>query len=181
MPSQKDKLPITISRKDYLTNGSDVEFRKSIYMIVESVSLLLKCRNAFGRALGLTANQYIVLIGVAYCQGDKGVSIKGIAEHVALASSHVTTEVGRLERKGLLRKRINVDDRRGILVSLSKHGRDAVERVAPLIRRVNDLLFDNISRSQLAAAQSVAKTLVTNAERALAELKRNERNKRSRR
>ena len=143
MPS-KNKLPITISRKDYLKHGSDLDFRESIYALVQSVSVLLKCRNAFGRSLGLTANQYIVLIGVAYRQGDIGVSIKDISEHVALASSHVTTEVGRLERKGLLRKKVNADDRRGILVSLSRSGREAVKHVAPLVRQINDLLFENI-------------------------------------
>jgi DNA-binding MarR family transcriptional regulator len=174
MPAKK-KLPITISRKDYLKGGSDVDFRESIYVLVQSVSMLLKFRNVFGRALDLTANQYIVLIGVAYREGDNGVSIKEIAEHVALASSHVTTEVGRLERKGLLRKRVNAHDRRGILVSLSKNGREAVERVAPLVRRVNDLLFENISRSQLEAAQHAARNLVKNAGRALAELKRERR------
>ena len=38
---------------------------------------LYTCREAFGRMLGLTASQFIVLIGTAYQQGSEGVSIRG--------------------------------------------------------------------------------------------------------
>ena len=48
-----------------------------------------------------------VLIGAAYAQGRDGVSIRSLADHIQLAPTHVTTEVGRLIRKGLLMKKIN--------------------------------------------------------------------------
>ena len=60
----------------------------------------LACRDAFGRELDLTPSQFVVLMGVAHCQGTEGVTIRELADHVALASTHVTTEVGRLERTG---------------------------------------------------------------------------------
>ncbi len=49
-----------------------------------------------------------------------GVTIKALAEHVASPPTHVTTEIGRLEAKGLLVKKSNESDRQGVLVSLTK-------------------------------------------------------------
>src|SRR3984885_7664396 len=96
--------PVTISRKEFLGRGSDSEFRRSIYAMVQSVGRLLTCRDAFGKELDLTPSQFVVLMGVAHAQGSEGVTIRELAEHVALASTHVTTEVGRLERVGFLTK-----------------------------------------------------------------------------
>ena len=77
-------------------------FRQSLYLMVFAFSRLQTCREAFGRALGLTGTQFAVLIGTAYRQGHEGVSIRALADHIQLAPTHVTTEVGRLIGKGLL-------------------------------------------------------------------------------
>ena len=53
----------------------------------------------------------------------------------------MTTEVGRLIRKGLLRKRANKKDRRGVLVQLSPKSEAALVGLTPLVRRINDVLF----------------------------------------
>ncbi|MGX1309838.1 DNA-binding MarR family transcriptional regulator [Amorphus suaedae] len=161
------KQPLTTSRDDFLDNGSDVTFREAIYTLVLSVDQLLKCRDAFARALGLTSSQFAVLMGVASQQKSQGVAIKVLAEHVSLASTHVTTEVGRLERKGLLLKQGLEADRRMVLVSLTPAGEQAIDRIAPLVRDVNDLLFQNVSPSALSRAHRVARTIVANSPEAL--------------
>jgi DNA-binding MarR family transcriptional regulator len=171
--ARKYSLPVTISRKDYLKGGSDSAFRESIYVMVQSVSRLLKCRDAFAHALGLTASQFAVMMGTGSQQGADGVSIKKLADHVALAPTHVTTEVGRLERKKILQKRPSPSDGRSVLVSLSPTGEQEIARMAPLVRSVNDLLFKDISPEALAVASDVARTLIANSEYAMAELRRN--------
>ena len=92
-----------------------------------------------------------MLIGTAYQQGTEGVSIRALADHTQLAATHVTTEVGRLIGKGLLTKQASTRDRRSVLVRLSPKGEDAVRAVNPLLRRVNDLLFADVSREDFAA------------------------------
>ena len=91
-----------------------------------------------------------MLIGTAYRQGSEGVSIRALAEHTQLASTHVTTEVGRLIGKGLLTKQPSTRDRRSVLVRLSPKGETAIRAVNPLLRRVNDRLFQNVSREEFA-------------------------------
>jgi len=164
-------VPSTISRRDYFKDGSDDWFRDSLYRLVQALSRLLVCREAFGRRLGLTGSQFTVLMGVAYRQGDTGITIAALANYIGLAATHVTTEVGRLIRKGLLVKRPNANDGRSVLISLSPKGEAAVEIVSPMVCKINDLLFTNIDRKQFDTTNEFAKLLLTNAEYAIAEIR----------
>ena len=164
--------PVTISRKEFLIDGSDAEFRRSIYAMVQGVGRLLACRDAFGKELNLTPSQFVVLMGVAHAQGSGGVTIRELADHVALASTHVTTEVRRLEEAGLLVKRPSPVDKRSVRVFLQPRGEQEVARVAPFIRLINDVLFQDIDPAALKTAQRVARQLILNSESALAEIRK---------
>jgi DNA-binding MarR family transcriptional regulator len=163
--------PRTISRHDYLRSGRDEWFREVIYTTVQALGRLLACRDAFGRAIELTASQFTVLMGTAHRQKRHGVSIGDLARHISQAPTHVTTEVGRLIRAGYLVKRPNPGDGRSVLVSLSVRGEEAVARVAPLVRSVNDLLFTDIPAQELRAAAAVMHRIALNSEFAMAEIR----------
>jgi DNA-binding MarR family transcriptional regulator len=163
--------PATISRADYLADGSDAWFRRVLYRFIQSADRLQRCREGFGQEAGLTGNQYIVLMGVSYLAGNGGVTIAALAAHVGLAAPHVTTEVGRLLRRGLLHKRPNHEDKRSVLVSLTDTGRDVVRDVISVVTPTNDILFHDIDRAELEALLSVSEKLVRNAELALAHLR----------
>jgi len=164
--------PPTVSHAALLAAGNDVAFRETLYLMVLAFSRLTACREAFGRELGLTGSQFAVLFGTAYRQGHDGVSIRRLAEHVRLASTHVTTEVGRLVRKGLLVKTENPRDRRGVLVKLSQRGETAVRQVAPFLRRVNDRLFQGIGRAEIESLDRFLRVFARNGEDAIAEIRR---------
>jgi DNA-binding MarR family transcriptional regulator len=169
------KPPLTVTHPEMLTSGRDDEFRQVIYTIVQVLSEVESCGAAFGRAIGLTRSQFAVLMGVAYQQSDSGVRINMLARYVQLASTHVTTEVGVLSRKGLVSKTVDPEDRRSVLVRLSPKGEATVTSIAPFVRRVNDLLFKDISREQLKALREIFTVLSLNSEFALAEVRRSER------
>jgi DNA-binding MarR family transcriptional regulator len=167
--------PLTVSHPELLRNGNDDMFRQTLYLIVQVLGQLETCRSAFGRAMGLNGSQFAVMMGVAYRQGDAGIRINALAKYVQLASTHVTTEVGRLERMGLLNKRAGTDDRRSVLVCLTAAGEQRIMDVAPFLCQVNDLLFSGITSKQLEAIKEVFTKLSLNSEFALAEVKRTER------
>jgi DNA-binding MarR family transcriptional regulator len=164
--------PLTISGEEFLKDGSDATFRKAVYAWTQSASRLLAFRDVFGRELDVTPSQFAVLMGVAYCQGAEGVTVRDLAEHVALASTHVTTEVGRLSDRGLLAKRPCDTDRRSVRISLTPLGESEIARVEPFVRIINDMLFQGIGFPELEVLQSVARRLMLNAERAMAEVRR---------
>ena len=164
--------PLTVSHAAMLAAGSDVAFRETLYSMVLAFGRLIACREAFGRALALTGSQFAVLVGTAYRQGCDGVSIRALSDHVQLAPTHVTTEVGRLVRKGLLAKQVNRRDRRGVLVTLSPAGETAVRKISPFLQQINDLLFQDIDRKELAAVTRFLRVFLRNGEQALAEIQR---------
>jgi DNA-binding MarR family transcriptional regulator len=167
--------PTTVTLTPMLKSGGDVAFREALYLMALAFGRLYTCREAFGRTLGLTASQFIVLIGTAYRQGTEGVSIRGLADHTQLASTHVTTEVGRLIGKGLLTKQASTRDRRSVLVRLSAKGEDAILAVNPLLRRINDLLFAGVTREDFAVVSRFLERFALNSEYALAEIRRSDR------
>ena len=164
--------PATVTLPAMLSSGSDVAFRETLYLMVFAFDRLMSYREAFGRHLSLTASQFIVLIGTAYRQGRDGVSIRALADHTQLAATHVTTEVGRLIDKGLLTKQANPHDRRGVLVRLTPMGEAAIRDINPLLRRVNDCLFRNVSREEFAVVSRFLSTFALNTENATAEIRR---------
>ena len=167
--------PPTITLPPMLKSGGDVAFRETLYLMALTFGRLHTCREAFGRSLGLTASQFIVLIGTAYQQGSEGVSIRALSDHTQLAATHVTTEVGRLIGKGLLTKQANTRDRRSVLVRLSPKGEAAIRSVNPLLRRVNDRLFQNVSRGEFDVVSRFLVKFAHNSEDALIDIQRAER------
>lgn len=163
--------PLTVSHEELLSAGTDDRFREVIYVFVEVLGRLATCREAFGRSIGLTGSQFAVLVGVAYRQGEHGVTIKHLSQYIHLAPTHVTTEVSRLIKRGLLDKRAAVDDRRSVLVKLTATGEDTVVSVSRFVKRVNDILFSGITAKDLASAEEIFNKLSQNSEFAIAELK----------
>src|ERR1700761_3384033 len=131
--SEPYRPPVTISRKEFLVQGSDAEFRRSIYAMVQGVGRLLACRDAFGKELNLTPSQFVVLMGVAHAQGSGGVTIRALPDHVALASALVTPDVRRLEEAGLLVKRPSLVDKRSVGGFLQPRGEEEGAGVVPFI------------------------------------------------
>lgn len=172
--------PATISLQQMLLSGTDLSFRETLYLMFLAFGRLQSFREAFGKVLSLTASQFIVLIGTAYRQGSEGVSIRTLSDHTQLAATHVTTEVGRLIGKGLLTKSANERDRRGVLVRLTPKGEAAILAVNPLLRQVNDRLFQNVSREDFTTVARFLTTFALNSEYALAELRRSERERATR-
>lgn len=152
----------TTSRPEFLVDGTDQLFREAIYSLALSVEKLLSCRSIFAQVLRLTPSQFAVLMGVASQQREMGVTIKDLAEHLSMAPTHVTTEIGRLEAKGLLTKRRNEADRRSILVTLTLKGEEKVGRISPVVRETNDILFQNVSVKSLISTHIVANKIVAN-------------------
>jgi DNA-binding MarR family transcriptional regulator len=172
--------PTTITLPQMLSSGNDLAFRETLHRMLMAFGRLQSFGEGFGKVLSLTASQFLVLIGTAYRQGNEGVSIRTLSDHTQLAATHVTTEVGRMIEKGLLSKSANVRDRRGVLVRLTPKGEAAVGAINPLQRRVNDLLFQNVSREDFATVSRFLTTFALNGEYALAELRHSERERTTR-
>ena len=108
--------PLTVSRNDLLTDGADSEFRQLVHRLLAFSARLETCRSGFGALLDLTGVQYTALISIAHLEGDDGVGVKTVADHLGLSGSFLTIVTGQLAKRGLVEKSTNPQDRRLFLI-----------------------------------------------------------------
>jgi DNA-binding MarR family transcriptional regulator len=153
-------LPATVSRPALLEGSSDRRFRTLVADLQTIAARMEMVREHFGRRLGITGPQYSLIVGVAHMQGSIGVGVSALARSLHVSSAFVASESGKLARRGLLYKRTNPRDRRGVLLSIAPAGRLKVDRVSAEIRAVNDLFFGVLDQSTFAALGAAAAKLV---------------------
>jgi DNA-binding MarR family transcriptional regulator len=93
--------------------------------------------------------------------------VRRVADRLHVSGAFVTAETGKLVDRGLLEKRPNPRDRRGVLLSLTAAGRDRIEAVAPLIRAVNDRFFASLDGADFADVRRIMAAMVADSEGAV--------------
>ena len=153
-------LPPTVSCSALLEKGSDRRFRTLVNDLFTIASRMEIIRAHLGRRMGISGPQYSVLIAVAHRQGERGVSVGTVARAMHVSSAFIASESGKMARLGLLLKRSNPLDRRGVLLSLAPAGRLKIDRASAEIRAINNLFFGALDSSSFAALSAAAGTLV---------------------
>ena len=166
--------PLSISRRALLVRGSDAEFRRLIYRLVVVEERLRHARSYLGRRIGLSGPQYMLLITVAYLQGEHGIAVRSLARDLRVTSAFITGESRRLIERGLLAKRANPSDSRSTLLSLTAGGKRRIEGLVPEIRKVNDLFFGHVSKGSFRHAKRFLDELSEGSAQALAHIEQRE-------
>jgi MarR family transcriptional regulator, organic hydroperoxide resistance regulator len=160
--------PLTVSRNDLLTDGADGEFRQLVHRLLAFSARLETCRSGFGALLDLTGVQYTALISIAHLEGDDGVGVKTVADHLGLSGSFLTIVTGQLAKRGLVEKSTNPQDRRRVHLRVTDKGRELLEGLAPIQRDVNDLLFQPLDAKRFRALNDILADLIQAADEATA-------------
>src|SRR6266849_4502895 len=153
-------LPPTTSSGALLERGSDRRFRALVNDLFTVASRMETVRAHLGRRMGVSGPQYSVLMAVAHLGGGRGASVGAVAQAMHVSSAFIAAETGKLSRLGLLLKRPNPQDRRGVLVSLAPAGRLKIDRVSAEIRAINDMFFGALDAESFAALCVAAQALV---------------------
>jgi MarR family transcriptional regulator, organic hydroperoxide resistance regulator len=169
-PDAASVLPPTVSRPALLQAGSDRRFRALVHDLLTISARMELVRAHLGARIGIGGPQYSVLAAVAHLQGDAGTSVGAVAKALHVSSAFIASETGKLAQRGLLDKRPNPRDRRGVLVSVSPAGRQAIGRVGAEIRAVNDLFFGALGGKSFAALSEAIAALVGSSRKAVAHI-----------
>jgi DNA-binding MarR family transcriptional regulator len=161
-------LPLTTSRRALLTDGSDRRFRKLVHALLGFAAHHERIRNGHARLIGLAGVEYTVLIAIAHLAADGDVNVKTVAKHLHLSGAFITAVVGRLCALGFVHKAADAGDRRRVMLAVSRQGRAALERLAPIQRRVNDVEFAGLTRQQFELLDAIVDRLIENGARAVA-------------
>src|SRR5690606_7409292 len=126
---------LSVTHDAMLIDGEDEKFRRVLFLSRLFADRLTLFREVVAREIGLTGNQYVILLVIAHAQRGGGVTVRDIAHYALMASTHVTTQAGALIRKGLVVKKPHGRDRRSVLLFLTDKGEQAMETIADSRRR----------------------------------------------
>ena len=101
---------------------------------------------------GLDSGEYKVLGSLAQ-SGEPFCSTPGkLGKHMELSSGAMTNRIDRLEEAGLVRRRPDPNDRRGVLVEMTEKGRETYERAVGVQAKKEELVasaLDDGEKKQL--------------------------------
>jgi DNA-binding MarR family transcriptional regulator len=157
-----ESLPLSITRPEILTDGSDREFRRLIHRMLIGQARLDAIRDAIAGRIGVSGTQYTMLMSVLHLQGAAGVSISALADYLEVTGPHATGIIGKLVEGGFVRKGANPKDGRGVLVKLTPTGRKKLLQAFEFIAAVNDRLFDGVGREEYRAVANFNARFIRN-------------------
>lgn len=161
-------IPLTVSRPELLVNGSDVEFRKLVHNLFGFFALHERIRAGHGKTMGIAGVEYTVLIAILHLSAEGEVNVKTVADHLHLSGAFITTTTRKLLQLGLIHKTMDTVDRRRVTLTVSGKGRAALEKLAPMQRRINDVEFGCLSREEFRALNSLLQRMIASGDQAVA-------------
>lgn len=167
-PAQSKGLPLTTSRPELLSGGRDRQFRHLVHGLFGFAAHHERIRSGHARVIGLAGIEYTVLIAIAHLSQDGDVNVKSVADHLYLSGAFITAVAGRLLRLGLIHKDTDPGDRRRVTLTVSEKGQAALERLAPIQRRVNDTEFGCLNRQEFDLLTGLIDRLIDSGARAVA-------------
>ena len=129
-----------------LDGDSDRPFRSVVETVWRCAQRISSINALLAAQIGLSLPQYSIIMTLAY--ETKGISVSSMAERLAVSQPFITREINNLVKAGLVTKRANPEDGRGILLSLSKKGATAAGKLIALLQESNDILFQNITKEE---------------------------------
>lgn len=161
-------VPATIARRELLVGESDATFRHFIHGLLAFSERVMAVREGFGQLIGLSGIQYTVLVSIAHLQEREEVSVGSIATHLHFSGAFITTVTNQLERLGLIRKSRSQADRRRADLATTEKADQLLQRLAPAQQKVNDQLFEPLSREQFVELAGRMDSLVSAGDKAVA-------------
>jgi DNA-binding MarR family transcriptional regulator len=160
--------PITVTRPELLSDGSDRNFRRLVHGLFGLLARHEAIRAGHGAVIGLAGIEYTVLISIGHLVvEEQTVSINRVTDHLHLSGAFVTTVTNKLLRMGLIHKRQDPEDRRRVRLDVSDAGRTLLAMLAPTQRQVNDVQFECLDRDEFASLLAMIERLIESSDRAM--------------
>lgn len=151
----------TVSRPDFLDqNGSDRTFRGMVYDLLAVGARMQDVRDHLAGRMGVTGPQYAILMAIFHLQQEAdGPGVRAVARRLNVSGPFVTAQANLLVEKGLVEKRSNPLDGRGVWLWLTEEGARRISRATPGIQNANDSFFDGLSRIDFLVLSDIAARL----------------------
>ena len=150
-------------------HAGEEAYRSAIYNLLQVSALMLKTREYFAAAVGVTPPQFSILMAVSE---RPGTSVGEVAGRLHVSGPFVTGEVSKLVRAGMIEKKSSATDRRVAELRVTKNCAAKLAGVSPLREASNQKVFAHMSADELASFSRELETLIGGLEDALHMLSR---------
>ncbi len=113
---------------------------------------------------GLQPGEFDVLAALRRSGAPFEMTPTHLFEITMMSSGGMTARLDRLEKAGLVARRANPEDRRGVLVCLTDAGRDLIERAVPDHVANQAQIVGGLSKAELEALSGLLKKLLRHVE-----------------
>ena len=132
------------------------------YMIANTGRRLTSSLTQLFQPYNLTSEQWSLLIALRL---HDGVSQKELAELTDKDPANVTRILDQLQRKGLVRREANPDDRRAVCMRITPEGSEVAATLVPIEERFIEEIVAGIPQADLETFKSVIRAINLNLER----------------
>ncbi|MEW1777005.1 MarR family transcriptional regulator [Streptomyces sp. NPDC086777] len=147
---------MTARRKD-LPTAEELRIWRDFIEATEALRSALSAR--LQRESSLSPGEYAVLLALREADGRR-LRSSDLAARVGWERSRLSHQIGRMERRGLLRREECVTDSRGAEAVLTPEGAEAFRNASlPHLRAVRELFVAALTPDQLAAAEEIGAAL----------------------
>src|SRR3954466_792566 len=161
-------LPLTITRPELLSDGTDRDFRRLVHNIFAFMARHEAIRDGHARHIGLAGIEYTILISIGHLALDGDVNVKTVADHLHMSGAFITTVTSKLQGLGLVEKTQDSVDRRRISLLTTEKGKSLLRRLAPYQREINDVEFGSLSKEEFQFLSKVFEDLIVSGDEAVA-------------
>ena len=109
-----------------------------------------------------------MLVALRHLQDEADIGVSGLAKHLRISASFVTTIVGKLAGRGLIDKLPDPADARRVILRVNRRGHALLSKLAPVQRRVNDVQFGSLTAIDFERALALLEGLIGSSDEALA-------------
>src|SRR5689334_18078066 len=121
--------------------------------------LLAKRQEAAFSRFGLNRGEVGALSALRIAGPPHRLSPTRLGKGLMLSSAGVTSRIDRLERRGLVRRLADPDDRRGVIIELTDEGAETVDRAVQAIAVSDRQLVDQLTPEEVATLEQLLRKL----------------------
>jgi DNA-binding MarR family transcriptional regulator len=122
--------------------------------------LLAKRQESVFSRFGLSRGEVGALSALRIAGAPHRLSPTRLGRGLMLSSAGVTSRIDRLERRGLVRRLPDPDDRRGVIVELTEQGLEVVDEAVAAIAISDRQLLERLDPPEVAALASLLRKLI---------------------
>lgn len=170
----KSPVVTTVSRPDFLDrDGGDRAFRGMVYDLLAVGARMQDVRDHLAAEMGVTGPQYAILMAIFHLQDEvEGPGVRAVARRLHVSGPFVTAQANVLVDKGLVEKRPNPGDGRGVWLWLTEEGAGRISRAAPDIQKANDSFFEGLRKVDFLVLGDIAERLEASSAKAVKALRK---------